>query len=57
MYGQLTTSTPNSTQSVVCKGGNEMVSFGDTVSTYFNHHGGRGGGVLGKLRFELGKES
>ena len=34
---------------------NEMVSLGDTVSTYFNRHGG--GGVLGKLRSELRKES
>ena len=33
----------------------EMVSLGDTVSTYFNRHGG--GGVLGKLRSELRKES
>ena len=33
---------------------NEMVSLGDTVSTYFNRHGGD---VLGKLRSELRKES
>ena len=36
---------------------NEMVSLGDTVSTYFNHHLAGGGGVLCKLRSELRKES
>ena len=35
---------------------NEMVSSGDTVSTYFNCHWGVGG-VLCKLRSELMKES
>ena len=35
---------------------NEMVSLGDTVSTYFNRHLG-GGGVLCKLRSKLRKES
>ena len=36
---------------------NEMLSLGDTFSTYFNRHLGGGRGVLCKLRAELRKES